>query len=58
MGNDFMIVIARKDVKKTLAIAKKHKQKAIEAGYIENGEKKVVIHPKNITFDASTLDLR
>ena len=58
MGQDYAIFLPEKDVKKTLAIIKKHKFQGIDAGYVKKGEKQVVIEPKNITFKGDTLDLR
>ncbi len=58
MGQDYAIFVHQKDVKKTLEIVRKNKFKAIDAGYIEKGERKVIIKPKNIVYNSSTLDLR
>lgn len=58
MGMDYMIVVAKKDAKKTLDIIKKNKFRAIDAGYIEEGEKKVNIKPKNIILEGDTLNMR
>lgn len=58
MGQDFAIFIPRKDVKKTLNIIKKNKFKGIDAGYLEKGEKQVIINQKNIIYKGDLLDLR
>lgn len=58
MGQDYAIFVPQKDVKKTLDIIKKNKFKAIDAGYIEKGERQVIIKPKNIIFQGDKLDLR
>lgn len=58
MGQDYFFLIPEKDVKKALEIINKSRFKGIDAGYIEKGERQVIIKPKNLTFKAETLDLR
>ncbi len=58
MGMDFAIFIPKNDVKKTIKMIQKHNFSVIEAGYIEKGERKVVIVPKNITYQSEALALR
>jgi len=58
MGQDYAIFLAEKDVKKAQEIIKKNKFQSLNAGYVEKGEKQVVIKPKNITFKGDRLDLR
>ncbi len=58
MGQDYAIFMPAKDVKKAQSIIKKNKFQSINAGYIEKGERQVVIKPKNITYKGETLDLR
>ena len=58
MGQDYAIFISQKDVSKTLRIIRKNKFKAIDAGVVEKGEKRVIIKPKNIVYGSETLDLR
>lgn len=58
MGMDYAIFVPQRDVKKTLSIIKKNKFVGLDAGYIEKGEKQVIIKPKNITFASDRLDLR
>lgn len=58
MGMDYAIFVSKKDVEKTLKIVKKNKFQAIEAGYVEKGEKQVIIKPKNLVYKGDTLDLR
>ncbi len=58
MGQDYAIFVPEKDVQKTLDIIKKNKFKGINAGYVKKGKRQVIIKPKNITFDGSSLDLR
>jgi phosphoribosylformylglycinamidine cyclo-ligase len=58
MGMDYALFLPESDVARTLHIIKKHKFTGIKAGYIEKGEREVIINPKNITFTADSLDLR
>lgn len=58
MGMDYAIFVSQKDVTKTQKIISKNKFKSIVAGYIEKGERQVIIKPKNIVFKGDTLDLR
>jgi phosphoribosylformylglycinamidine cyclo-ligase len=58
MGQDYALFVSEKDVKKTLQIIKKNKFQGIDAGYIEKGEKQVIIKPRNVVFKGDTLDLR
>lgn len=58
MGQDYAIFVDAKDMKKALQIVKKNKFQGLDGGYIEKGEKQVIIKPKNITFKGDTLDLR
>lgn len=58
MGQDYSIFVSEKDVDNCLKIIKKNNFKSILAGYIEKGPRKVVIKPKNIVYDSSTLNLK
>lgn len=58
MGQDYALFLPERDVKKAQKIIKKNGFENIEAGYVEQGAKQVVIKPKNIIFKAETLDLR
>ncbi len=58
MGQDFAIFIPEKEIEKTLDIVSENKFKALNAGYVEKGEKQVVIKPRDIVYKAGTLDLR
>ena len=58
MGQDYAIFIAQKDMKKALQIIKKNKFQGLDAGYIEKGERKIILKQKHITFKGDTLDLR
>jgi len=58
MGQDYALFIPGKDMKKALQIVKRNKFQGLDAGYIEQGEKQVIIKPKNIIYKGATLDLR
>lgn len=58
MGMDYAIYLPQKYVKKAQRIIKKNKFRSIDAGYVEKGERKVVIKPKNLVFKGDRLDLR
>lgn len=58
MGQDFAIFIPKKDVLKTLKLINKNKFKAIDAGYVTNGKKQIIIKEKNIIYNDKSLDLR
>ena len=58
MGQDYVIFLPAKDVKKAQEIVKKNKFESIDAGFVEKGPRQVVIKPKNIVFTSETMDLR
>lgn len=58
MGQDYVIFIDPKDVKKTQAVIKKNQYESLNAGYIKKGPRQVIIEPKDLTFKSETLDLR
>lgn len=58
MGMDYAIFLPKKDVKKAQMIVKKNKFESIDAGYVEAGERQVIIKPKNIIYKGDRLDLR
>jgi hypothetical protein len=58
MGQDYAIFLPEKDVKKAQAIVRKNGFESLDAGYVEKGERKVVIQPKDITYSSETLNLR
>lgn len=57
-GQDYALFLPEKEVKRALQIIKKHGFEAINGGYIEKGNKQVVIKPKNIVFKGTSLNLR
>src|SRR3990167_153744 len=48
MGQDYAIFVSPKDVKKTQEVIKKNGFESIDAGYIQKGERQVIIKPKGI----------
>jgi len=58
MGMDYALFIPEKDVKKAMRIIARNKFEGMDAGYIEKGEKQVVIKPKNLIYKGKSLDLR
>jgi phosphoribosylformylglycinamidine cyclo-ligase len=58
MGQDYVMFVPKKDVEKTLKIIEKNKFKGLDAGYIEKGERQVIIKPKKLVYKGDTLDLR
>ncbi len=58
MGQDYAIFVSPKDAQKTLKIIKENGFVGLEAGYVEKGEKQVIIKPKNLVFKGESLDLR
>jgi phosphoribosylformylglycinamidine cyclo-ligase len=58
MGAGFAIFVDANDAEKVIQIAKEQNLKAWNAGKVEEGEKQVVIKPKNIVFKGETLQVR
>jgi phosphoribosylformylglycinamidine cyclo-ligase len=58
MGMDYALFLPKKDIKKAQKIISQHGFQSINAGYIEKGEKKVIIKPKNLIYKSESLDLR
>jgi len=58
MGMDYALFIPEKDVKDAQKIIAKNGFSSLDAGYVEKGERQVIIEPKKITFKAETLNLR
>lgn len=58
MGQDYAIFMPSEDVEKAKKIIQDNGFECLDAGYLEKGERKVVIKPKDITFEGSSLDLR
>lgn len=58
MGQDYAIFLPKEDMQKALEIVEKNGFEGIDAGFIEEGERQVIIKTKNITFKGETLNLR
>ncbi len=59
MGAGFAIYVPEKDVDIVRQIAvQNHRLTALNAGYVEDGQKRVIINPKNIIFEGKTLGVR
>jgi hypothetical protein len=52
------LIIPERDVEKCLKIIAKNKFKGLNSGFVEKGEKQVILKPKNLVFKGETLDLR
>ncbi len=58
MGQDYAIFVPQRSVAKALKIIQKAGFKGADAGYVERGEKKVILEEKNIVFEGSSLNVR
>lgn len=58
MGQDYAIFLPATDVEKAQTIIQESGFDSLDGGYVEEGERKVVIKPKNITFKSKSLNLR
>lgn len=58
MSTGFAIFVKEADVNKVITVGEKNNLKIWNAGFVENGEKQVVIKPKNITFKGDSLQVR
>jgi len=58
MGTGFAIFVPESDVAQVLKLAEAHNIKAYNYGVVEDGEKKVILEPKNITFKKESLQVR
>lgn len=58
MGMDYALFLPERHVKKTQEIVGKNKFKSIDAGFVERGDRKVIIKPKDLIYKGETLDLR
>lgn len=57
MGQDYTLILPNDDIKKAIEIIKENGFDSLDAGYVEKGDRKVVIKPKNIIFEGGTLKL-
>lgn len=58
MGAGFAIYLPADQVEEAQSIIQKHNLNSWNAGVVEEGERKIIIKPKNIIFEGKTLDLR
>ncbi len=58
MGAGFAVYVPEKEAQKVIKIASKHNIKAYKAGFVEQGEKQVIIEPLNIIYKSEELDIR
>lgn len=58
MGQDYAIFIPAEDVRAALEIIKQNGFEGMDAGSVEEGERQVIIKPKNIIFKGDTLNFR
>lgn len=58
MGAGFAVYLPKDQIAKAQEISQKNNLKSWAAGEVQEGEKQVVIKPKNITFKESSLNLR
>ena len=58
MGAGFTVILPEAEVDKALEIINSSGHKAIKAGIVVEGEKKVVIKPLNLTFKSESLNIR
>lgn len=58
MGMDYAIFLPESDVRRAQILIKKMGFDSIHGGYVENGKRKVVIMPKDLTFEGRTLNVR
>lgn len=58
MGQDYAVFLPAEDVEKALEIISQNGFNGLDAGLVEEGERQVIIKPKNITFKGETLNLR
>ncbi|OGE28068.1 hypothetical protein A2867_01630 [Candidatus Daviesbacteria bacterium RIFCSPHIGHO2_01_FULL_40_11] len=58
MRQDYALFLPEKDVEKAQEIISENGFESLNAGYLEEGERKVIIKPKDIVFEGKTLDLR
>ncbi|HSX18591.1 MAG TPA: AIR synthase related protein [Candidatus Saccharimonadales bacterium] len=58
MGQDYVIFLPEKDVKRAQEVINKNKFESIVAGHVQKGPRQVILKPKNITFTSESMDLR
>lgn len=58
MGAGFVLYVTESQAPQVIEVAKKLNQRAFVAGHVEEGDKKVVIKPKNLEYAGGTLSVR
>lgn len=58
MGQDYAIFVPALDMAKAQQIISENGFESLDAGYLEDGSRQVILKEKNITFEGSSLDLR
>ena len=58
MGQDYALFLPEADINKTQEVISKNGFESLDAGYVEEGKRQVIIQPKDIIFGGETLDLR
>jgi len=58
MGAGFAVYVPQTDVEKAQQIGRKHSLSILNAGFIKEGSRRVVIKPKNIIFEEKSLGVR
>lgn len=58
MGQDYALFLPAKDIRKAQSIIKKNGFESLDAGYIEKGERQVIIKPLDIVFKGESLKVR
>jgi phosphoribosylformylglycinamidine cyclo-ligase len=58
MGQDYVIFLPTKDMERAKRIVEENGFLGIDAGYVEEGPRQVIVKPKNLVFKGETLDLR
>ena len=58
MGAGFALFVPERSVDKILTVVSKMSMKALDAGFIQNGSRSVVIKPLNIKFRGTALQIR
>ena len=58
MSMDYAIFLPEKDISKAQDLIRKNRFKSINAGFVEQGKRQVIIESKNLIYSGSTLNLR
>lgn len=58
MGAGFALFIDPRDIEKTLDVAQRFGYQALDAGYVENGPRRVVINPVGVEYKGEELQIR